>query len=214
MKEFSESYLNVLRGTFAGLNLTRILESDEFYSKQILDSIAPYEQSLIFKKNIDNTGRCVDVGFGGGFPILPLAKLLPNISFLGVEKIRKKARAVDEIAKILEISNAKLIHGNLGQINFNIPTVITFKAVGSVYQFLNLINVSSEIFVYFYKGPSFYIDEKKDFPKILENWEQIEEKSLAVKGAGDRILLGFRNKNVLRGTFKSTEKKQNIKDLF
>jgi hypothetical protein len=93
MLDFSIRYLNVLKTQLSGLNLTNILDPDEFYQKQILDSILPYQESELFKKSVKETGVVVDVGFGGGFPILPLAKLLPEVKFVGVESRRKKAEA-------------------------------------------------------------------------------------------------------------------------
>jgi hypothetical protein len=59
-------------------------------AKQILDSIIPYQESKLFQDQVKKTGVVVDVGFGGGFPILPLAKLLPDVTFIGVESKRKK----------------------------------------------------------------------------------------------------------------------------
>ena len=85
MKEFAKKYLEILEGPLAGINLTRILNFDDFYHKQILDSVLPFELSDIFKKSLKNSELVIDVGFGGGFPILPLAKLLPEINFIGIE---------------------------------------------------------------------------------------------------------------------------------
>ena len=82
MLDFSIRYLNILKTQFEGLNLTKILEQDEFYHKQILDSILPYQESKLFQDDVKKTGLVVDVGFGGGFPILPLAKLLPHVRFV------------------------------------------------------------------------------------------------------------------------------------
>ena len=85
MLDFSYAYLHLLKTKYAGLNLTNILDQDEFYHKQIIDSIQPYLDSPIFKEWVQKTKVVVDVGFGGGFPILPLAKLLPEVKFVGVE---------------------------------------------------------------------------------------------------------------------------------
>jgi 16S rRNA (guanine527-N7)-methyltransferase len=57
MKEFSEKYLELLTGEFAGINLTRIESPEEFYNKQILDSVLPEVHSDIFKKALGYIGR-------------------------------------------------------------------------------------------------------------------------------------------------------------
>ena len=71
MLDFSLKYLQILKTDLAGLNLTNILDDEEFYHKQILDSINPYLQSASFQAEVKEKGVVVDVGFGGGFPILP-----------------------------------------------------------------------------------------------------------------------------------------------
>src|SRR5690606_8674333 len=113
MLDFSIRYLHVLKTKLAGLNLTNILDQDEFYHKQILDSVNPYLQSELFQQEVQKRGVVVDVGFGGGFPILPLAKLLPGVKFVGVESRRKKAEAVTLIAEELGLTNGKLVHSRL-----------------------------------------------------------------------------------------------------
>lgn len=113
MLDFSIKYLHVLKTKLAGLNLTNILDPDEFYHKQILDSIHPYLQSPLFQSHVQKRGVVVDVGFGGGFPILPLAKLLPDVHFIGVESKRKKVDAVTLIAAELGLTNVKLVHSRL-----------------------------------------------------------------------------------------------------
>ena len=84
-EEFSDKYLEILKGELAGINLTRITDEDEFYHKQILDSVIPFEGSEVFQQAVKECGRVVDIGFGGGFPILPLAHKLPDVNFLGME---------------------------------------------------------------------------------------------------------------------------------
>jgi 16S rRNA (guanine527-N7)-methyltransferase len=186
------------------------LDDEEFFCKQILDSLAPLEQSKIFKQSITEKGCCVDVGFGGGFPLVPLARALPGISFLGIEKVRKKIDAVSLICDEFGIKNINFSHSNLSEVNFDKKCVITLKAVGTLENYLPLINATEEIDVFFYKGPNFKDLEGHFLQKTKKSWEIIEEKSLAVAGASDRLLIGLRNKDVLHGTLKSKSK---LKDL-
>jgi 16S rRNA (guanine527-N7)-methyltransferase len=212
MKDFSEKYLNYLKGPLAGLNLTKITDADEFYNKQIYDSVAPFEKSNQFQNAINFTKRVVDVGFGGGFPILPLAHHLPEIKFLGIEARKKKAIAVDQIREHLSIGNAKLLHQRLETINFDVPTVVTLKAVGKVEDMLGMMTCSTaEVYVFFYKGPNFF--ELENLKNVKKSWELIENIEISIPGTVGRLLVGFKKKNVPRGT-KFNKKLVNLSGLF
>ena len=67
MKEFSHKYLRFLKDELSGLNLTRILDEEEFYQKQVLDSVLPIQSTDIVRDRLKKTKLLVDVGFGGGF---------------------------------------------------------------------------------------------------------------------------------------------------
>ena len=206
MLDFSLRYLNILKTDLAGLNLTNILDTDEFYQKQILDSILPYQESELFQKSVKETKLVVDVGFGGGFPILPLAKLLPDVKFVGVESRRKKAEAVTLIAEKLGLSNVKLVHSRLEDFYFDRPATVTFKAVGTVGDYLPLIESAHPMKVFFYKGPSFLQLEGEQIKKIEKNWKLIENQEIKVPGTQQRFLVSFKSENVPRGTAKSLVK--------
>lgn len=201
MKNFSERYLDLLKGEFSGINLTRIESPEEFYNKQILDSILPETKSKVFKEALEKTKLLVDIGFGGGFPILPLAFNNPDKKFYGFDARAKKAQVVSKIATALEIKNAKLKHFRFEEILFDQEAVVTFKAVGKVSDLLPLFKTKKSLYVFFYKGPNFY--ELEDIEEILETWELIEETSYEVEGTDGRMLLGFKNKKVLHGTAHS-----------
>lgn len=206
MLDFSIRYLNILKTQLAGLNLTNILDPDEFYQKQILDSILPYQESDLFQKSVAETKIVVDVGFGGGFPILPLAKLLPDVKFVGVESRRKKAEAVTLIAKELGLSNVKLVHSRLEDFYFDRPTTVTFKAVGTISDYLPIINSSHPMKVFFYKGPSFMQLEGEQIKKIEKQWKLLENQEIKVPGTQQRFLVSFQRENVPRGTAKTLVK--------
>lgn len=212
MRDFSERYLSLLKGQFSGINLTRILDENDFFEKQILDSVNPLEKSKIFAQEILKTNIIVDIGFGGGFPLLPLAKKFPNVKCIGIETRNKKATAVQEIAKILNLDNVKTIHNRLENIEFDIPCVITFKAVGKIQDFLPLLNISSKgVLVVFYKGPSVDEDELKEFNKKLNiKWSIVEDVEIQIPGTIQRRLISFSKNSVPRGTSKDLVKLSNI----
>jgi len=195
MKKFTEDYYNLLNTRYAGINLTRINNFEEFENKQIIDSIEPYKSSKTFKEILDKKKVLIDVGFGGGFPILPLAKLLPEYKFFGIETRNKKVVTVGKIATELEIENTKLIHQRIENVIIDMDTVITFKAVGKVNDFLERINTDRFVEVFFYKGPGFYELENDQLKEAKKKWEIIEETKLIIPGTDERNFIGFRNKN-------------------
>jgi 16S rRNA (guanine527-N7)-methyltransferase len=206
MKEFSNKYLNILNTSLKGLNLTKILDPDEFYHKQILDSVLPFEQDPSFRKFLDDSKLLVDVGFGGGFPILPLAHLLPDYQFIGIETRNKKVEAVRHLAGELGLKNVKLVHARVEDIIFDRRCLITLKAVGSAEKFLPLINTTHSLMVSFYKGPNFYEQELKSLECLSKDWNIIQPVEINVPGTEKRLIVSFKNKNVPRGTLNSLVK--------
>lgn len=198
MKEFSKKYLDLLTNEFSGINLTRIEGPEDFFNKQIMDSVLPEIHSEIFKKALEKTKILVDIGFGGGFPVLPLAFTNPDKKFYGLDARAKKAQVVTKIANSLGLNNVKLLHQRFEEIIFDRDAVVTFKAVGKVSELLPRLKTNKTLYVFFYKGPNFY--DLEDIDELLDSWELIEEVSYDVEGTEGRLLLGFKNLNVLRGT--------------
>lgn len=52
--------------------------------------------------------KCMDVGTGGGFPLLPLAAVLPQMEFHGLDSIQKKIDAIGRIIKTINLQNVHL----------------------------------------------------------------------------------------------------------
>ena len=200
MKAFAKQYFDILTNDLKGLNLTRILDFDSFYQKQILDSYLPYDESIEFQNAIQNAKYRVDIGFGGGFPLLVLAKHLPDIYFYGLEARGKKAEAVKLIAQKLEINNVSPMHQRLEMVLWDQPTCLTFKAVGTINEFLQKVYATAPIKVFFYKGPQFFDLEWDNISK-LKNWKIIENREIVIEGIDKRYLIGLSSEgNVPRGT--------------
>lgn len=53
----------------------------------------------------------IDWGTGGGLPLLPLALVYPEVSFIGVDAVEKKLQAVRQMARALELENVDVWHG-------------------------------------------------------------------------------------------------------
>ena len=147
---FTNQYLKIIKTDLNGLNLTRIVDPKEFHEKQFLDSVMPFKLST--KVSLDDNIH-VDIGFGGGFPCLPLLSEFKHLNFksFGFEAREKKVNAVNLIAKKLKLNNFRGFHFRLEQLLIDKKSIITLKAVGKISEFLSKINVSNnEVKVVFY----------------------------------------------------------------
>ena len=202
LRNFAERYHEILSVDLKGLNLTRIEEFEDFYLKQIIDSIEPYKQSEVFQQKVAKVEKIIDVGFGGGFPLLPLANHLKEKTFVGLEARNKKCLAVNQIAEKLNLKNVKTHHQRLENIYIDEPIVMTLKAVGKVNDFLERVNTDQHVTVFFYKAKTFYNLEEEQLKKAKKNWEIIEDKQIKINNI-DRYLIGFSNKNKVGNNFNN-----------
>lgn len=198
MKEFSQRYLQYLKEDLKGLNLTRILDEDEFFKKQILDSIIPIEKTKTIREELEKKKFLIDVGFGGGFPIIPLSYLFPEVEFVGFEGRGKKVKAVQKIAEHFKLKNISLFHKRIEEVLIDREAVITFKAVGNVNKLLSCIHSTKIVHVCFYKGPKF--SEKEGDEPLLRGWKLVEENEFEIPGTDGRVLLVYKNTGVPCGT--------------
>ena len=197
--DFSRNYLKILEQQFSGLNLTRIQDLQMFHVEQFQDSLSPLEKCPGFKGFLKKEKLLVDVGFGGGFPLLPLAFRCPFVTFIGFERKEKKVLAVRTIAKKLGLSNVLLFHGSIEDISLDLPCVVTFKGVGPIKNCLDRVfPLESSCRVLFYKGPLLEEKEGGSFKECF-SWELLEDVSFSL-GHTSRRLLFFQNSHVPRGT--------------
>jgi len=189
MNEFCQNYLNLLKTEYSGLNLTRITDPDEFYLKQYEDSIRPLALSAEFKKSLAAQELIVDVGFGGGFPLLPMAAEYPATPFYGIEAREKKVKAVNDIAQRLNLKNVRCFHQRVEEIEFDRPTVLTFKAVGKIKDYLKLIHATAPVKVFFYKGANVYQEENP--PTAWQAWQLLETISFPLTPEIQRYLFCY-----------------------
>jgi 16S rRNA (guanine527-N7)-methyltransferase len=86
----------------AQFNLTAIRDRLSMLRKHVLDSLSlqPYLRGI----------RVADIGTGAGFPGLPLAIVNPQRRFTLVEATGKKARFVEQTARLLGLDNVQVVH--------------------------------------------------------------------------------------------------------
>lgn len=105
--ELTDEHLDRLRRYVARLievnqwmNLTAVREEEGVWSRHIFDSLL-----VLSRLKADAGQKALDLGSGGGFPGLVLAILRPDMEWLLVDSVGKKARFLQETADDLGLKN-------------------------------------------------------------------------------------------------------------
>ncbi|MDR0608087.1 MAG: 16S rRNA (guanine(527)-N(7))-methyltransferase RsmG [Candidatus Peribacteria bacterium] len=110
----------------AQLNLSAIRDAEGVLVKHIQDAL-----ELAHVLTFPRGSQVVDVGTGGGFPLLPLAISRPDVHFVGIDSVRKKTIAVNEMITELNLENAKVVWGRIEEMTETFDFV-TARAVAYV----------------------------------------------------------------------------------
>lgn len=126
-KKFYEKYMQIFLEENSKINL--ISKNDEKYlwEKHIYDSLSI--EKFFEKYTVGKT--LLDIGTGGGFPSIPIALTYPNIEVVALDSIGKKIRAVENIAKTLNLSNIEPLCQRVETLNRKFD-IITSRAVSSL----------------------------------------------------------------------------------
>jgi 16S rRNA (guanine527-N7)-methyltransferase len=132
-------FLDLLYETNRLFNLTAIKDPEEAWTKHVLDSL-----SLIPQLAKEKAEHVVDVGSGGGFPGMPLAITLPEVTFTLVEATKKKAIFLAETIEHLGLDNVTVISDRAENLATkdggfrNIADAVIARAVGPLKVLLEL----------------------------------------------------------------------------
>lgn len=112
------------------INLISRKDFEHLYERHILHSLG-IAMVVQFKKGT----RIVDVGTGGGFPLVPLAIMFPHATFHGIDGIGKKITAVKGVVEGLGITNctAEQVRSTEHRGDYN---VIVSRAVTTLPEFI------------------------------------------------------------------------------
>lgn len=69
--------------------------------------------------------RVIDLGTGGGFPAIPLAMMFPETHFHLVDRIGKKLRVAEDVARQAGIANVSLQHGDIKEVKGTFDFVVS-----------------------------------------------------------------------------------------
>jgi 16S rRNA (guanine527-N7)-methyltransferase len=162
------------------VNLISRKDFEHLYERHILHSLG-IARVVQFKKGT----RIVDVGTGGGFPLVPLAVLFPECSFHGIDGIGKKIMAVQGVIEGLGLTNctAEQVRSEDHKRKYDI---IVSRAVTTLPEFLrmtrHLVN-KGEGTLYYLKGGEL-ADELlpiKQKYRVFELNKEFEEDFFATK---------------------------------
>ena len=99
-----EAYVELLLAANERLNLTRLTHPDEVARGHLLDALAALPQLGDVQPAL-----AIDLGSGGGVPAFPLAIARPDLSWLLVESVGKKAQALAGFAEALALANVSVV---------------------------------------------------------------------------------------------------------
>ena len=84
------------------VNLTRLVDGDDFWVGQVFDSLWPLAEEL---QDPDRPLHWIDVGTGGGFPGLAIAIALPQARVILLDSVGRKTAAVEAMASSLGLAD-------------------------------------------------------------------------------------------------------------
>lgn len=133
----------------ARVNLISRKDFEHLYERHILHSLG-IAKVVQLKKG----SRIVDVGTGGGFPLIPLAILFPQSTFHGIDGIGKKIMAVKGVIEGLGLTNcsAEQVRSEDHKKTYD---VIVSRAVTTLPEFLRMTKhlvAKGEGKLYYLKG--------------------------------------------------------------
>jgi 16S rRNA (guanine527-N7)-methyltransferase len=98
-----ERYVALLLAANARVNLTRIVEPAEVARQHLLDALAALPRLDALAPR-----RAVDLGSGGGVPAIPLAIARPDVEWLLVDSVAKKAAVLAELVRELGLDGVRV----------------------------------------------------------------------------------------------------------
>lgn len=122
-------YIEVFLQKNAKLNLISKNDEKLLFEKHIYDSLGI---KLFFEKYNITAGDILDIGCGGGFPCVPIAIEFPEFNVTGLDSIRKKINAINEIKEELMLTNLTTICDRVENIKNKKCDVITSRAVADL----------------------------------------------------------------------------------
>jgi 16S rRNA (guanine527-N7)-methyltransferase len=99
------------------LNLSAFRTSEACWIGNVMDSLSflhlhQFQIPTVVAKAMpvkNSKFQILDIGTGGGFPLLPLAICLPETKLIGLDSTQKKIDAIQRIVHLLDVKNVQLL---------------------------------------------------------------------------------------------------------
>ena len=124
--DFTE-YKKVFLEQNSKLNLISKNDEKVLFEKHIYDSLA-----IKLTGKLSDGQTLLDIGCGGGFPCVPIAVEYPEVNVVGIDSIRKKINAVNNIKEALHLDNLTTICDRAENIKGRKFDIITSRAVADL----------------------------------------------------------------------------------
>ena len=115
------------------INVISRKDIEQLYERHVLHSLA-IARVIRFKPGT----TVLDVGTGGGFPGIPLAIFVPEVSFTLIDSIGKKIKVVNEVATALNLQNVSAKHIRVEEVKQKFDFVVS-RAVTSFPKFVAMV---------------------------------------------------------------------------
>ena len=126
----------------AKLNLSAFRTEEHCWIGNVVDSVSMLAAAEKIKP-LEKASRLLDIGTGGGFPLLPLAVCLPNTTCVGIDATKKKIDAVGRIVESLGLTNVKLHCGRTEELARQKEMRATFDIVTAILLFIAAFTFAS-----------------------------------------------------------------------
>lgn len=88
-------------------NMVSPADLEQIWTRHVLDALMPLRIEECQKAE-----KWIDFGSGTGFPLLPLAIVMPNCRFVGIEPREKRVLILKQFIRELRLKNVELICGH------------------------------------------------------------------------------------------------------
>ena len=190
--DFNE-YKKVFLEQNSKLNLISKNDEKFLFEKHIYDSLA-----IKLTNRIKDGMTLLDIGCGGGFPSIPIAIEYPNVNVVGLDSIRKKINAVNQIKDSLNLNNFSAICDRAENLKNKKFDIVTSRAVAKLAKIAEyaLPLLKKDGFFVGYKSKKF-MEELEEAKFVLSKYSakvvEIIEYTLPLEEVYQRnlIIIGF-----------------------
>jgi 16S rRNA (guanine527-N7)-methyltransferase len=142
-----EAYMAELDRWNKRFGLVKYADRRELVVKHVLDSLSAW--SVL--RDCAPGGTVLDVGSGAGLPGIPLAIVLPTVSFTLLERMARRAAFLKTCVVLLGLSRVRVVQADLDAVHDPFDAV-TFRAVAPLERLLPQLESIPWRFVVAYKG--------------------------------------------------------------